>query len=94
MAPKPKKAAALRYRAGVDRAPRLTAKGSRLMAERIIQTAREHGIPLKEDPQLIEVLSTLDLYQEIPPALYQAVAEILVFLYKISHRLQENSSRP
>jgi flagellar biosynthesis protein len=82
-----KKAAALKYTSGVDSAPRLVASGSGWLAEKIIQTAREHHIPLKEDPPLVEILSTLDLYQEIPPNLYKAVAEILVFVYKMNNKV-------
>jgi flagellar biosynthesis protein len=87
-----KKAAALKYTAGVDRAPRLIARGSGWLAEKIIETAREHNIPLKEDPPLVEILSTLDLYQEIPPDLYKAVAEILVFIYKMNNTLKSGHS--
>ena len=83
----PKKAAALQYRCGKDAAPRVVAKGSGWLAEKIIQTAKEHGIPLKEDPYLLEILSTLDLYDEIPPILYQAVAEILVFIYHLNNQV-------
>jgi flagellar biosynthesis protein len=84
----PKKAAALKYEAGVDRAPRLVASGSGWLAEKIIETARAHNIPLKEDPPLVEILSTLNLYQEIPPDLYKAVAEILVFIYKMNNAIK------
>lgn len=79
-----KKAAALRYNAERDLAPKVIAKGSGKIAERIIEIARQHNIPIKDDPELVEVLSTLDLYQEIPPELYKAVAEILAFVYRIS----------
>lgn len=79
-----KKAAALRYDAKRDSAPKVVAKGSGRIAEQIIEVARQHNIPIKDDPELVEVLSSLDLYQEIPPELYRAVAEILVFLYRIS----------
>ena len=82
-----KKAAALRYNIRKDPAPRLVAKGKGWMAEKIIEIAREHHIPLKEDPHLIEILSTLDLYEEIPPDLYKAVAEILIFIYKITNKI-------
>jgi flagellar biosynthesis protein len=82
-----KKAAALKYSSGVDSAPRLVARGRGLVAEKIIETAREHNIPLKEDPPLVEVLSTLDLYQEIPSALYKAVAEVLIFIYKMNNKV-------
>lgn len=89
-----KKAAALKYTPHRDTAPRLVAKGSRKLAERIIATAKAQNIPLKEDPQLIEVLSTLDLYEEIPPSLYKAVAEVLVFVYKMNNRLKELKGTP
>jgi flagellar biosynthesis protein len=82
-----KKAAALKYASRMDSAPRLVARGSGWMAEKIIQTARDHNIPLKEDPPLVEILSTLDLYREIPPVLYKAVAEILVFIYKMNNKV-------
>jgi flagellar biosynthesis protein len=83
-----KKAAALRYDAKRDAAPKVVAKGSGKIAERILQIAKEHNIPIKDDPQLVEVLSTLDLYQEIPPELYRAVAEILAFVYRMTKKVQ------
>jgi len=83
-----RKAAALRYRPEEDRAPRVTAKGSGLLAEKIIQLAREHGVPVQEDPALIQILSQLDFYQEIPPAIYVVVAEILAFVYSMNNRWQ------
>jgi flagellar biosynthesis protein len=81
-----KRAAALRYRPRTDSAPRVVAKGTGAVAERIISIAREHDIPLREDPQLIEVLSSLDLYEEIPSELYKAVAEVLVYVYSLSKK--------
>ncbi|TAN45029.1 MAG: flagellar biosynthesis protein FlhB [Nitrospirae bacterium] len=86
MNPKRQKAAALRYNPADDSAPKVVAKGSGFMAERILAVAKEHNIQLKEDPQLIEVLSGLDMYQEIPPELYKAVAEILAFVYKMTKK--------
>ncbi len=83
-AERPKRAAALRYRHGNDRAPKLVAKGQGRVAEKIVEIAREHGIPIEEDLAMVEVLSTLDLYQEIPPELYRAVAEILAFVYRMN----------
>lgn len=80
------RAAALRYRAGIDTAPQIVAKGRGLIAEKILSIAREHGIPITEDRNLVEVLSTLSLYEEIPEDLYKAVAEILAFIYKMSGR--------
>lgn len=78
------KAAALRYNPQKEQSPRVVAKGTGIIAERIIGIAKENRIPLKEDKQLVEILSTLDLYQEIPPELYKAVAEILVFVYRMT----------
>ena len=86
MTDKRKKAAALRYMPGKDTAPKVVAKGSGAIAERILSIAKEHNIPLKNDPQLVEVLSALDLYQEIPTDLYKAVAEVLAFVYKMTKK--------
>lgn len=81
-----KKAVALRYEAEKDKAPKVIAKGRGYVAAKIIEIAKEHGVPLKEDEALVEVLSKLDLYDEIPVDLYKAVAEILVFVYKLRKR--------
>ena len=78
------KAAALKYKHGDDAAPRVVAKGKGRLADKIIALAREHGIPIHEDRDLVEILSTLDMYEEIPEELYRAVAEILTFIYRIS----------
>ncbi|MBI3592163.1 MAG: EscU/YscU/HrcU family type III secretion system export apparatus switch protein [Nitrospirae bacterium] len=88
MTDKRRKAAALRYKPEKDTAPKVVAKGSGAIAEKILQIAKEHNVPLKDDPQLVEVLSALDLYQEIPPELYRAVAEILAFVYKMTKKVQ------
>ena len=84
MPEKLKKAVALRYKTDDDNAPRVTAKGTGLIAEKIIEMARKHGIPIKDDPDLIEVLSRLDLNEEIPPELYVVVAELLAFVYRLN----------
>jgi flagellar biosynthesis protein len=68
-------------------APRVTAKGSGAVAERILQVAREHGIPLHEDPALLDLLGRLDLGAEIPRALYVAVAEVIAFAYRVSGKV-------
>jgi len=81
------KAAALKYRHGIDRAPKVVAKGKGILAERIIELARQHNIPLHPDPELVEILSTLELDQEIPPELYRVVAEILAFIYRTSKQM-------
>jgi len=83
MKDKSEKAAALQYRQGKDSAPKLVAKGRGKVAEKIIEIAKTHGIPVQEDKELVEFLSMLDLHQEIPPELYRAVAEILAFVYSL-----------
>ncbi len=83
MSRKALRAAALSYRADRDTAPRVTATGRGLVAERILEVAREAGIPVREDPALAEILSRLDPGEEIPPDTYRAVAEILAFLYRL-----------
>jgi flagellar biosynthesis protein len=80
------KAVALSYQAGKDRAPRVVAKGRGYLAERIIALAREAGIPLQTDHDLVQLLEALDLEAEIPPELYRAVAEILAFVYRLNRR--------
>ncbi len=85
---KSKKAVALRYEQKKDSAPRVVAKGRGFLAEKIIELARQHGVPIEEDEILVEALSKLDLYQEIPEELYKAVAEILVFVYQIKGKIK------
>jgi flagellar biosynthesis protein len=77
-----KKAVALRYDG--KSAPRVTAKGEGLIAQKIIETAKEHGIPLQKNDELTALLSKVRLNDEIPRSLYQAVAQILVFLYHVN----------
>ena len=86
-----KKAAALKYEPAQDEAPRLLAKGKGLTAERIIELAKKHDIPIKEDADLIEALMQLDLEEMIPPELYKVVAEILAFVYKLNNARKERA---
>jgi flagellar biosynthesis protein len=82
-----KKAAALKYDETQSRAPRVVAKGKGRIAEQIIQVARENDVPMVEDRNLVNVLEALELEDEIPAELYQAVAEVLVFIYKLNGKL-------
>lgn len=77
-------AVALKYQPKSDRAPKVIAKGKGKLAKRIIEIAREHDIYVHEDPDLIEVLSQLDLNEEIPAELYVVVAELLGFIYSLN----------
>ena len=82
-------AVALRYEPKRDRAPKLVAKGQGYLAEKILELARQHHIPVREDKNLLQILSRLDLNQEIPAEVYTAVAEILAFIYRLSNRFPE-----
>ncbi len=77
-------AAAIRYDAKQDRAPLVSASGRGLIAEKIIELAQENGIPIKNDPDLVQILSKLKVGSEIPVELYRAVAEILAFVYSVN----------
>lgn len=75
------RAAALGYDRGADSAPRVIAKGAGQIAENILARAAEHGIPVEKDPDLLQCLGPLSVGDEIPVEAWQAVAEILAFLY-------------
>ncbi|WP_340024130.1 EscU/YscU/HrcU family type III secretion system export apparatus switch protein [Paenibacillus sp. FSL K6-1096] len=77
-----KKAVALKYVPGQTEAPVVVAKGHGAVADIILQKAKENGVAVQEDAALVEVLSKLDLDQQIPPQLYQLVAEILSYVYQ------------
>lgn len=79
-----KAAVALSYKPEKDAAPRVTAKGKGLVAEKIIALARAHGIPIRDDPDLVTVLAALEIDREIPPELYKAIAEIFAFIYRVN----------
>ncbi len=74
--------AALRYDHPKDRAPKLVARGDGHVAERILALAREHGIPVHEDRELVDVLARLDLEEDIPARSTRWSPEILAFLYR------------
>ena len=78
-------AAALSYKQGYY-APVVVAKGSGIMAEAIIACARDAGVYVHESPELVTLLMQVDLDEQIPPELYRAVAEVLVWLYKMEGR--------
>jgi flagellar biosynthesis protein len=86
-----RKAVALRYDAQQNGAPQVVAKGSGYIADRIIEIAREHGVPIHDDPDLVAVLAKLDLGTEIPDSLYRAVAEVLAFVYKLNKDFTQGS---
>lgn len=77
---------ALRYEPKREKAPKVVAKGRGYLADKIIEIAREHNIPIRQDKNLLQILSRLDLNDEIPTEVYKAVAEILAFIYRLSNR--------
>ncbi|MGE3540893.1 MAG: EscU/YscU/HrcU family type III secretion system export apparatus switch protein [Candidatus Tectimicrobiota bacterium] len=79
-------AVALKYDAATDSAPRVVAKGRGLVAEKILALARAQGIPMRQDPDLVQLLTQIDLEQEIPPTLYKVVAELLAFVYRLNQQ--------
>lgn len=76
-------AVALAYDDVSDFAPKVAAKGRGLIAEQIIAKAKENGVAVHESKELVAMLMQVDLDNHIPPSLYQAIAEILAWLYQI-----------
>jgi len=83
---KRKTAVALKYDPAKDGAPKLSAKGSGDVADNIIELAKKHGIPIKDDPDLVAVLSKLKIDDEIPSEVYVVVAELLAFVYSANSK--------
>lgn len=81
-----KKAVALKYDGKEDIAPRIKAKGVGVVAEKIIELAKKHGVPIKDDPDLVEILSQLEIDEAIPPEIYVVVAELLSFVYSLNSK--------
>ena len=88
-----KRAAALGYDRARDEAPRLLAAGKGRMAERIVEIARDADIPVVEDVALVSALMVLELGEEIPTELYQAVAKILAFIYRMDQQQKSPQKR-
>ena len=78
------KAVSLQYKKGKNAAPKVTAKGQGWMADRIIKMAQENNIPIREDKDLLHLLSEIDVGQEVPESLYKIVAELLAWVYQIN----------
>jgi flagellar biosynthesis protein len=82
----PKTAVALKYERSKSAAPKVAATGKGAIAERILEIAREHNVPIREDPDLVQLLAKLDLGDSIPPQLYAVIAEVFAFVYKLNAR--------
>ncbi len=87
----PPNAVALAYQTG-DTAPRIVAKGRGMIAEQIIERAKEHGVAVHESKELVALLMQVELDEHIPPALYRAVAELLAWLYRVEAAQQRDGN--
>ncbi|PXX90996.1 flagellar protein FhlB [Marinobacter vulgaris] len=85
-------AVALKYDG--ERAPVITASGTHELAEEIVRIAREHNVPLYENPELASILARLELNEEIPETLYRVVAEILAFAFSLQGRTPDDARKP
>ncbi|MFS0688115.1 EscU/YscU/HrcU family type III secretion system export apparatus switch protein [Sporosarcina sp. 179-K 8C2 HS] len=81
---------ALSYDPNAGDAPKVVAKGKGEIAENILAKAKEHDVPIQEDPTLVELLGQLNVDETIPEQLYQAVAEVFAYIYHVD---REHSSR-
>lgn len=82
---------ALAYRPEEDAAPKVTAKGDGLIADRIVELAKESGVPVRRDPDLVQLLSVVDVMQDIPETLYGVVAEVLAFAWRANERRRQDT---
>ena len=88
MAKQLSKAVAILYDEKESQTPKVVASGKGIIAEKIIETAREAGVHIQEDPNLVELLSKVPIGDDIPVELYQTVAEVLAFVYQINDKFK------
>jgi flagellar biosynthesis protein len=87
-----KLAVALKHELGKPDAPRVIASGKGIFAERIIERAIENDIPVHEDDHLAQLLSKVSVPSTIPEELFEAVARVLAFVYRVSDRASASKS--
>ena len=87
---KDKLAVALEYDRASDPAPRIIASGKGLIAAQIIEVAKQHNIEIRQDAELVQILSVLDIDSIIPVEAYAAVAEILSYIYKTNRQSKKS----
>jgi flagellar biosynthesis protein len=95
--PPPDRAAiaiALKYDNDKDNAPRVVASGRGHLAERIIELAAAHGIAVRSNADLAEILAAIEIGQQIPVAAFAAVAEILFYIYRANERQAPAGASP
>lgn len=84
-----KKAVAILYNDVENKAPKIVASGTGTIAEKILKSAREAGIHIEQDANLVELLAKVNVGEEVPVELYQTVAEVLAFVYKVDKRFRD-----
>ena len=82
------KAAALKYKAYEDNAPKVIAKGKGEVAKKIIEKAKEFDVPLFQNEELANMLLNIEVGEEVPPKIYEAVVEVFIWLYKLEEKAQ------
>ena len=90
---KNQKAVALGFDKNKDAAPKVLAAGKGIVAEKIVQIARENNIPMHKDANLVEILSILDIDEYIPLEVYSVVAEIFTYIYEQEVIKKQNKMR-
>ncbi len=90
---KMEKAVALLYDEAKTSAPHIIASGQGKIAEKIIETAKDAGVHIQEDPNLVELLAKIPIGDEIPVDLYQTVAEVLAFVYQVNEKYKDKMSK-
>jgi len=78
-----KKAVVIKYIRNKDNAPKVVAKGTGFIAEKILELAKKHNIPIVKDEKLVSFLINVDIGKEIPPETYKVIAKILSYVYTI-----------
>ncbi|GEK32580.1 EscU/YscU/HrcU family type III secretion system export apparatus switch protein [Kurthia sibirica] len=92
-AEKRKEAVALSFDANKGDAPKVLAKGKGVLAENILQKAKDNDVPIQEDKTLVQLLGQLDLNESIPEELYQGVAEVFAFIYQLDKQHAKKSRK-
>ena len=82
------KAAALKYKAYEDMAPKVVAKGRGEVARKIIQKAKEFDVSLFQKEELADMLLNVEVGEEVPSKMYDAVVEVFIWLYKLEEKAQ------
>lgn len=91
MTEKRKKAFALKYDGKNDAAPTVTAKGNGLVADNLIEKAKQHDVPIVSDESLANLLGELNINETIPLELYEAVASVFAFIYQVDEHARMTS---